>query len=208
MDRKVLSNGAIWLSPPTMSDVDTITACCQDASIGEWTTIPVPYMRDSAVTFIEGKVDPGWSARTPIWAVRLQPDGPVVGTIGLVELDESAAEIGFWLVPAERSQGLMAQAVNLACDFGFDAQGLALERIDWRAFVGNYASAAVARRTGFHYEGISRLGILQRGRRRDCWRAARLRTDPPGPASGWPAEFERSTPVAVPPGVADRMSGL
>lgn len=189
MEHHALSNGTIWLSAPTAADVDAITECCQDPAIAEWVTIPVPYVRDSAVTFIDEMVVPGWAARSPTWALRLRADGPVVGMIGLSERDESAAEIGFWLAPAQRSRGLMTQAVDLVCEFGFRADGLALERIAWRAFVGNYASAGVARRTGFHYEGLSRLGSIQRGRRRDHWLAARLRTDPPGPADDWPVEF-------------------
>ncbi|WP_174189336.1 GNAT family N-acetyltransferase [Nocardia barduliensis] len=203
MDQQALSNGTVWLSTPTTDDIDTITECCQDPDIAEWVTIPVPYVRDSAVTFLEEMVGPGWAARSPTWAVRLRADGPVVGMIGLGERDESAAEIGFWLVPAQRSRGLMTQAVELVCEFGFSSDGLALERIAWRAFVGNYASAAVARRAGFRYEGLSRLGSVQRGRRRDHWFAARLRTDPPGPADNWPAEFARGgTPVAQAPGPA------
>ncbi|MFI9410448.1 GNAT family N-acetyltransferase [Nocardia gamkensis] len=203
MDHHALSNGTIWLSAPTTDDIDTITECCQDPAIAEWVTIPVPYVRDSAVTFIEKMVVPGWAARSPIWAVRPRADGPVIGTIGLGALDESAAEIGFWLAPAQRSRGLMTQAVELVCQFGFRADGLALERIAWRAYVGNYASAAVARRAGFRYEGMCRLGSIQRGRRRDHWLAARLRTDPPGPADDWPAEFTRgATPIAQAPGPA------
>ncbi|MEU6833348.1 GNAT family N-acetyltransferase [Nocardia beijingensis] len=189
MDPRVLSNGTIWLSAPTADDVDAITECCQDPAIAEWVTIPVPYVRDSAVTFIEKMVVPGWAARSPTWAVRLHAEGRVVGMIGLGEQDESAAEIGFWLAPAQRSRGLTTQAVRLVCEFGFRTDGLALERISWRAFVGNYASAAVVRRAGFRYEGMSRLGSVQRGRRRDHWLAARLRTDPPGPSDDWPDEF-------------------
>lgn len=189
MDPRVLSNGTIWLSAPTADDVDAITECCQDPAIAEWVTIPVPYVRDSAVTFIEEMVVPGWAARSPTWAVRLHAEGRVVGMIGLGEQDESAAEIGFWLAPAQRSRGLTTQAVGMVCEFGFAADGLALERISWRAFVGNYASAAVVRRAGFRYEGMSRLGSVQRGRRRDHWLAARLRTDPPGPSDDWPGEF-------------------
>ncbi|GAA5099038.1 GNAT family N-acetyltransferase [Nocardia iowensis] len=192
MDAQALSNGTVWLSIPTADDVDAITECCQDPSIGEWVTIPVPYTRENAKTFIDDIVRPGWAGHSPTWALRLFENGPVVGMIGLGERDESAAEIGYWLAPAERCRGLMTQAVNLVCDYGFRPDGMALQRISWRAFVGNYASAAVARRTGFRYEGMARLGSLQRGIRRDHWLAARLPTDPPGPAEGWPAEFDRA----------------
>ncbi|QIS08605.1 GNAT family N-acetyltransferase [Nocardia arthritidis] len=192
MEERILSDGTVWLTPPTAADIETIVECCQDPQIGEWVTIPVPYHRSDAETFIYDVVGPGWAGRSPVWALRLRPDGELIGTIGLGGRDETAAEIGFWQSSAQRSRGLMSRAVNLVCDFAFQPDGMALQRISWRAFVGNYASAAVARRTGFRYEGLCRLGSMQRGVRRDHWLAARLYTDPPGPADGWPAEFDRA----------------
>ncbi|WP_280269584.1 GNAT family N-acetyltransferase [Nocardia wallacei] len=187
-----LSDGTVWLSRPTDADIDTIVACCQEPSIGEWTTIPVPYRREHAEMFLAEIVAPGWAARRPTWAVRESADGPVVGMIGVTGVmhhggqESAAAEIGFWLSPRVRGRGLATRAVRLACDYGFRSDGLGLVRIEWRAMVGNHASAAVARRTGFRYEGLLRLGAEQRGRRRDVWVAGRLATDPPGPSGGWP----------------------
>ncbi|MFI9506075.1 GNAT family N-acetyltransferase [Nocardia sp. NPDC052566] len=186
MEERALSDGTVWLTPPTEADIDTITECCQDPDIGAWVTIPVPYRRSDAESFLDNVVAPGWAGRSPTWALRLRADGPVVGMIGLDRLDESSNEIGFWVVPEHRRRGLVSRAIALVCEFGFSADGLALQRITWRAIVGNHASAAVARRNGFQYEGIARLGSLQRGVRHDNWVAGRLATDPPGPAGDWP----------------------
>ncbi|WP_433599903.1 GNAT family N-acetyltransferase [Nocardia sp. CA-135953] len=186
MEDHPLSDTTIFLSRPTEADIDDIVACCQEPSIAEWVTIPVPYHRKNAESFLDDMVAPGWATRSPIWALRTRADGPVVGMIDLHARDESASEIGFWLVSAERGRGLMSRAVALVCEFGFQPTGLALSRINWRAFVGNHASAAVVRRNGFHYEGMARLGTMQRGSRRDTWLAGRLATDPPGPVSDWP----------------------
>jgi RimJ/RimL family protein N-acetyltransferase len=84
----------------------------------------------------------------------------------------------------------MTEAVSLVLDFAFAAHpdGLNLQRVEWHAFAGNTASAAVARRAGFRFEGASRLGAVQRGARRDDWQAGLLRDDPRTPADGWPAE--------------------
>ncbi|WP_431963771.1 GNAT family N-acetyltransferase [Nocardia sp. bgisy134] len=197
MEIRTLSDGAVWLSPPTAADTDVIVAHCQHPSIGQWTTIPVPYGRSDAEHFLADLVGPGWAGRSPTWALRPAPDGPVIGMIGLAEQDASACEIGFWLAPEHRGHGHMARAVALVCEFGFAADGMALARISWRAFVGNYASAAAVRRNGFRYEGLARLGVLHRGVRRDEWRAARLHSDPPGPADdAWPAEFLASGSTA------------
>ncbi|WP_406235999.1 GNAT family N-acetyltransferase [Nocardia sp. NBC_01009] len=186
MEERLLSDETVWLSPPTAADTDTIVECCQDPAIAAWVTIPVPYHREHAEQFLDEFVTRGWAADNPTWALRLQADGPVIGMIALGAVDESAREIGFWLVPEHRERGLMSRAITLVCNFGFDPDGMALARITWHAFVGNHASAAAVRRNGFRYEGLARLGGLQRGVRRDSWLAARLATDPPGYADGWP----------------------
>ncbi|WP_280234829.1 GNAT family N-acetyltransferase [Nocardia cyriacigeorgica] len=187
MEDRTLTDGTVWLSRPRATDIDTIVARCQEPSIGEWVTIPLPYGRADAEAFLTEISEPGWADRSPTWAIRPADDGPVLGMIGLGARDETAAEIGFWLGSDFRGRGIMSRAVRLVCDFGFDPDGLALIRIGWRAFVGNYASAAVVRRNGFHYEGTDRLGGLQRGVRRDSWLGARLVTDRPGPVPDWPA---------------------
>lgn len=194
MDPSTLSNGTVWLTPPTVYDIDAITTCCQEPSIGEWTTMPVPYLREHAEGFVTDIVIPGWAARSPTWAVRTAADGPVVGMIGLhptIRPQDETAEIGYWLCPAVRGRGLMTQAVDLACTAAFAPSPFGYGRLEWRAMVGNHPSAAVVRRTGFRYEGILRGGMVQRGIRRDIWIAGRLATDPPGPAPAWPAEFDR-----------------
>ncbi|MCX7520959.1 GNAT family protein [Microbacterium sp. STN6] len=146
--------------------------------------------------------------------------GPLVGMIGLDNITDGAAEIGFWLAPGARGLGVMSEAVGLVCSWAFaepgpgrrldhapglqngqglrdgqglgsgqglgNGQGLGLRRIEWRAFVGNTASAGVARRAGFRFEGMHRLAGVQRGIRLDDWSAALLATDPRTPVPGWP----------------------
>nr|WP_271210700.1 GNAT family N-acetyltransferase [Rhodococcus wratislaviensis]GLK36206.1 acetyltransferase [Rhodococcus wratislaviensis] len=181
-----LAADTLWLSPPVVTDVDEICAACSDASIAEWTTMPAPYTSSDAEQFVRQTVPSGWADRSPTWALREREDGPVLGMIGLMARDVTAAEIGYWLSPAARSRGLMTTAVNLVCDFAFRPDGMGLERIEWRAFVGNLDSAAVARRVGFRFEGVQRAGLVQRGVRRDSWVAALLARDPRQPAEGWP----------------------
>ncbi|WUI31089.1 GNAT family N-acetyltransferase [Nocardia sp. NBC_00416] len=190
VEERTLTDGVIWLSRPVESDIEAITDCCQDPAIAEWVTVPTPYSRADAEDFVGNTVAEGWAATSPIWGIRLAEDGRLIGTVslGMRPRDDTAAEIGFWLAAEHRKQGLVSRAVTLACDFGFDPDEMGLVRIYWRAFAGNHASAAVARTHGFRYEGLARLGSEHRGIRRDHWVAARLNTDPPGPADGWPAE--------------------
>src|SRR5699024_7798988 len=115
-------------SAPTMADAAAITAACQDPAIQEWTPIPSPYMRSDAEGFIAIVAD-GWeSGKSPNWALRLagaaQAGAPLVGMVGLVDEGAGSAELGFWLTPEGRGQGLMDEAVTAACAYGFDHMGL------------------------------------------------------------------------------------
>lgn len=177
------------LSTPVIGDVDDIAYCCQDSMIQHWTTVPTPYCRTDAARFIAGVVAPGWSAETSCtWGIHQDDNSRLVGMIGLDDIADNAAEVGFWLGPDARGLGLMNEAVQLVCDYGFAPDGLNLQRIQWHAYFGNTASAAVARRAGFHFEGTFRLGGVQRKTRLDNWQAALLPEDPRTPADGWPEE--------------------
>ena len=191
----VLTGPRVVLSIPGEADIDRIAELCQDATIARWTTIPVPYSRADAEGFVLDLVTGGWARGTNCtWAIRSSPRGQLDGVIGLDDIGDGKAEIGYWLAPDARGRGLMSEAVALACEYAFTAEsgpsaaapGLGLRRLVWHAYVGNAASASVARRAGFRYEGFRRLGGLQRGIRLDDWQAGLLRDDPREPTSGWP----------------------
>ncbi|BDB59095.1 MULTISPECIES: GNAT family N-acetyltransferase [Rhodococcus] len=186
MDVRTLTDGAVVLSPPGPADVDAITQACRDPLIARWTTVPSPYARADALHFVEDVVPAKWAQGWPDWAVRTAADGVLRGMVGFVPREGSDPEIGYWIAPTTRRHGLATAAVRLACGFAFAQDGMNVPRVAWRAFVGNHASAAVARRVGFRYEGIARNGLLQRGVPRDVWVAGLSADDPPGPVEGWP----------------------
>lgn len=172
-----LTDGVVLLRVPGPADVDRITALCQDPAIQEWTTVPSPYARADGEGFVSGMVADGWAAGSSLnWAVRV--DGELVGMVGLAMEGAGSAEIGYWLAPDRRGQGLMSRAVALVVDAAFGRLGL--DRLSWRAYVGNLPSRAVAERAGFRVEGEVRGGAVQRGVRRDEWLGTLLRSDTPG----------------------------
>jgi ribosomal-protein-serine acetyltransferase len=81
--------------------------------------------------------------------------GALVGVIELHALPgNTAGEIGYWLAPAARRQGLMTRATRALVDHGF--RELHLHRIQIRCATGNRASRAVPERLGFALEGVVR----------------------------------------------------
>ena len=59
-----LSDERLLLRPPTLDDVEAITAACQDPEIPRWiAAIPSPYTVDDARWFVTSLVEPGWTMR-------------------------------------------------------------------------------------------------------------------------------------------------
>ncbi|KJW11600.1 GNAT family N-acetyltransferase [Levilactobacillus spicheri] len=80
----------------------------------------------------------------------------VAGMISCNRFDQAnrSADIGYWLGRPFRGRGVMTQAVRGLCTLVFQDYGM--NRLVIRAAVENGASQAVARRAGFHLEGILR----------------------------------------------------
>lgn len=194
MEPFVLANEHVRLAMPTAADVDRITELCQGQDVADWTTVPSPYTRADAASFIEEIVPEAWrTGHGNTWAIRRpqDPEGPVLGMIGLTSdqapTTDASAEIGYWLAPEARGEGLMSEAARLAVDWAFDPEGLGLSRIVWTAYTGNWASRRVAWRLGFRVEGTVRGHGIQRGRRRDAWIGTLLADDPREPVEPWPS---------------------
>jgi RimJ/RimL family protein N-acetyltransferase len=90
--------------------------------------------------------------------------------------DGGVAEVGCLVAPWARGRGYATAALRTISAWAFAELGL--DRLVWRAHLGNEASRRVAEKAGFTVEGIERAGCEQRGERRDAWVAARLATDP------------------------------
>lgn len=176
MEPTEITAGRLHLRPWQALDEDAVFAACQDPEIQRWTTVPVPYSQEDARAFVTERSPQGWQAGTAAsFAVLDASSGELLASIVLFDTKEGSAEVGYWCAPWARGRGVVSDAVSAICRWGFDALGL--DRIEWAAGVGNYASLAVAQKCGFRFEGLSRQGLVQRGERQDGWWAALLRAD-------------------------------
>jgi RimJ/RimL family protein N-acetyltransferase len=185
VDPVTLRTDRLVLSSPASADIDALYEACQDADIQRYTTVPSPYLREHAVAFVDTVADQWARGVALTWAVRR--GDRLVGTIGLYRLDGlGAGEIGYWVAPSARGEGVLREAAAAVIEWGFAADGLGLARVEWRAVVGNIASARAARALGFRYEGLLR-GALRNGSgaRSDGWIAGLLAVDDRSPQS-WP----------------------
>ncbi|MGV9454981.1 GNAT family N-acetyltransferase [Streptomyces sp. NPDC003635] len=176
MDPVTLTTDRLLLRPVGPRDTDAVYRAVQDPDIQRWTTIPSPYLPEHAVSFTEQLVPDGWADGTMFTFGVFLPEGEdLVGMLGLTMRALCVAEIGFWTAKEHRGQGYMCEAVLTAARWSFTQA--CVDRLEWRAEVGNTASRAVAERTGFTIEGTLRSGINNKGVRRDCWQGSLLPSD-------------------------------
>ena len=177
-----LTTARLRLRRPVESDIDTITAICQEPEIVAFTTVPSPYRRSHAEAFVIEAVPHGWAAGTDCtWAITRRDDaaGGLLGVVSIHDVEDGAGSLGYWLGAAGRGRGIMTEAVESVIDFGFarPPEGLGLRRLQWQAVPSNEASVRVAQKAGFRWEGLRRAAVLHRGRPQDLACAGLLASD-------------------------------
>ncbi|PZE68141.1 MULTISPECIES: GNAT family N-acetyltransferase [unclassified Curtobacterium] len=178
----ILESARVRLDLPTRADTAAITEACQDPEIARWTTIPQPYRPQDAQGFVDALVGPGWASdREYTWAIRRQGS---TWLDGVISYRTARRDLGFWLAPSARGAGLVHDAVELVVTWAF-AQGA--PDVYWECYVGNTASAAVARRAGFSYTGSGDALVPNRdGSPAQAWKGLRRADGAPASDLGWP----------------------
>lgn len=183
MEPTILTTERLLLRPFEPADTEAVFQACQDPAIQRWTTVPSPYEREHAEGFVGRIVPDGWRLGVlHAFAVLTRDGGELAAAVSSITRDEGAAEIGYWAAKPHRGRGYVTEAVRAVAHWAFTARGV--ERLEWRAEVGNAASLAVAEKAGFVIEGIQRSGIVNKGVRRDSWTGALLPSDLGLPAAG------------------------
>ena len=111
------------------------------------------------------------------FAIVEPPDDTMVGGITYVRWGPTRASLGYGLLPAARGRGIATRALRVLVAWAFEAHP-ELVRVELWIVPGNDASARVAERAGFQYEGTFRSRYdIGAGEQRDVRVYSRLRTD-------------------------------
>jgi [ribosomal protein S5]-alanine N-acetyltransferase len=190
-----LVDGEVTLRAHRLSDVDAMLEQCVDPLTIRWTTVPVPFSRDDAVSYATRAVPAGWADGTELGFAMEAPHTDGVrrfcGSVSLRMHGDGVAEIAYGLHPDARGRSVCRRAVKLIVDWGFETQGL--EVVTWYAEVGNWASRRVAWSSGFSFDGMVRGLLLQRGERKDGWIGSLRATDDRRPKNPWNISPELTT---------------
>lgn len=175
MEPVTLTTGRLRLRAVGPEDTEAVFEAAQDAEIQRWTTIPSPYLPEHARGFTHEMVPDGWALDSMFTFGIFLAGGELAGMLSLTMQAPGTAEIGFWATKEHRGHGYVTEAALTACRWIFTDRGV--DRVEWRAEVGNHASRAVAERAGFTLEGTLRSAIGNKGVRRDCWVGSLLPSD-------------------------------
>src|SRR5919197_1381833 len=166
-----LTDGEVTLRAYTLDDLEGCVENCNGPESIAWTTIPIPYGPDDAVTWITKAVPHLWAEGTGLeFAIEAAHHDGVrrfAGGISLRPREDGVAGVGFSVHPASRGRGVARRALTLLVDWGFAERGV--ELVEWHAYVGNWASRRVMWSCGFSFDGTIVSYQVQRGECRDVW---------------------------------------
>ena len=128
--------------------------------------LPDPYTASDAAWWLDFTRSK-WERGEKVLFAMADADDRYCGSVDLMLGETGEAEIGYFCSPWARGRGWTTAAVRRLCALGF--QELGLERIVWRAAVGNDASRRVAEKAGFTIEGTRRRRQQGEDGRVDEW---------------------------------------
>ena len=147
-----------------------------DEDVPRFTRVPA----DPDEAFVRSwitRYERGWDDGSCAGFAAVDADGIVVGFASLVALDLEAleAEVGYMVDRRARGRGIATRSLRLLTDWSFAELGL--ERLELRIDPENTASARVAERAGYRFEGVLRSKHIRDGRRADSGLWSLLRDD-------------------------------
>lgn len=154
------AEGDLVLSRPTEADVDQLVEACRDPEIVRFTQVPSPYSPAHAREYVLLSLQ-GAQAGTALNLLGRDANGRVLGSFGMPRVSRAirAGEIGYWVAPWARRQGVATRGTRAVCRWAFTEGGF--ERLSLEAATINPGSNGVARRLGFTQEGTLRQAVTE-----------------------------------------------
>jgi RimJ/RimL family protein N-acetyltransferase len=139
--------------------------------------IPHPYELDHALAWIGNQRRETARGRAANFAIRLAPGSPIIGCVGLRDIDREhlQAELGFWIGRQWWGLGYAREAGSAVIRFGFETLGL--NRICAHHMLRNPAAGRVLESIGMVREGLLRQRVRKWGIYEDVVLYAILRDD-------------------------------
>lgn len=166
------------IRPFVESDIPALHARRNDPEVAKWQTWTLPYSAEKAQELVASLLDMDGPATDEWWmaAVTRIEDETVVGDLALhLTWDSRCAEIGYTLAREHWGRGYALEAVAALTEYLFETVGVT--RIAGTLHPENLASAMVLERSGFVFEGHTRLSYWVGDENSDDWIYGMTRAD-------------------------------
>lgn len=171
----------VRLVPISEADIPASLAAARDPEVTHWTSVPRDQTEEDVRAWL-ARCDAAWGEGEATWSIRHTSDDRVLGNLVLRRHSDTIREVGYLILPEERGNGYMTEALRLVAAHAFGQMGTA--RLVWKACAGNWASWRTAWKCGFRREGVER-GASGRDHVKDLWVGSLLAGEPLEPASAW-----------------------
>jgi RimJ/RimL family protein N-acetyltransferase len=164
--------------PLTPFDTPELLPLMSDPDVDRWAPLGSPTTLADARIWVDRRMSETEQGQTLAWTVRTAVGGQVAGLINLHHVDHEMGigEVGFFVAPTHRRQGVARTSLAAVSRYAFGAIGL--HRLVLIHAVENEASCGVADVCGFALEGVTRGSFVIQGGRVDEHLHARLSSDP------------------------------
>lgn len=171
-----LRSALVHLRKWTFDDLACIEAAGTDPNIPQGTTVPARYTEAEGRAFIERQWGRQTSGQGLSLAITEAATGEAKGLVFLgLDRIRGHCNLGYWIVPKARRQGLGAEAIRLVSRWVLtDTE---VHRLVAQVVPDNEPSLAVLRRNGFVEEGLLRSWLWIDDETHDVLQFSLLRSD-------------------------------
>jgi RimJ/RimL family protein N-acetyltransferase len=160
-----LTDGHVRLRPMRADDARAFAqAFRDDPELGVAIGVEEDPEETAALARLPRMADAAAEGEAAELAITTVDDDVFVGVIVLMHFDwrHRHCEVGFWLAPGARGQGIARAAISLSIDWAFD--GLGMRRVELTTLLENTPTIRLAEDLGFTREGVMRARNFERGR--------------------------------------------
>lgn len=152
-----LETKRLMLRKPKKSDWKDLVEGVGEFDVAKMiTTVPHPYHRKDAESFIKKLIKQWDSKENYTFFLELKSENKVIGGIAISNISylNGTASTGSWVNKKYWKKGYMTEAKIAVNDFAFNDLGL--RRLDSSVFTSNKASNATQQKMGYKLEGVKR----------------------------------------------------
>ncbi len=154
MKQTIIQTERLVLRALRDTDAPTVKKLAGNPNVSKTTrNIPFPYEDGMAESWIESTRAAN-TGKSLAYAIELKEEGILIGSIGLMEINNSQAELGYWIGEQYWANGYCTEATKALIKFAFES--LELNKVIAEYLTSNVASGKVMEKSGMSYIGTTR----------------------------------------------------